>query len=194
MYAIVEVAGKQYKVTKGLKLYVDLLNEDVDKAVSLDKVLFVKMENDIKVGMPYVEGASVEAVVKDPTVKDKKVIVFKFKNKTGYHKTQGHRQKYTMLEILDILTEGKKIKKAAKTEKEVEVKQVEAKQEEIVEVAKEISETKTEHKKESAKAKKADDAVEAKTEEKKKKKVETEDTKAADADKPVHKKAKTKEE
>ncbi|MDD5456145.1 MAG: 50S ribosomal protein L21 [Candidatus Margulisbacteria bacterium] len=191
MYAIVEVAGKQYKVTKGLKLYVDLLNEDVDKAVSLDKVLFVKMENDIKVGMPYVEGASVEAVVKDPTFKDKKVIVFKFKNKTGYHKTQGHRQKYTMLEILDILTEGKKIKKAAKAEKEVITEQIGEKPE-IVEAAKEAVEAKSDTKKESVKVKKTEEVAEVKTEEKKKKKVE--ETKATDSEKPVRKKAKAKEE
>ena len=114
MYAIIEVAGKQYKVTKGLKLFVDKLNVKENEKVSIDKVLLIRSQ-DTKIGMPYIEGASVEAVVKDPESKDKKIIVFKYKNKTGYHKKQGHRQKYTVLEIKDILAEGK-AKKVTKAE------------------------------------------------------------------------------
>ncbi|OGI10208.1 MAG: 50S ribosomal protein L21 [Candidatus Margulisbacteria bacterium GWF2_35_9] len=119
MYAIIEVAGKQYKVEKGLKVYVDKLNIENDKQINLDKVLFIKENDDVKIGTPYVDGAVVSAVVKNEEVKDKKVIVYKYKNKTGYHKKQGHRQKYTLLEINDI-TLGGKTKTAVKNVEVVE--------------------------------------------------------------------------
>ncbi|MDD4526528.1 MAG: 50S ribosomal protein L21 [Candidatus Margulisbacteria bacterium] len=102
MYAIVEVSGKQYKVEKGMKLYVDRLGEKDKAKLVLDKVLFVNDGKVISVGTPYVEGYVVKAEVIDPEFKDKKVIVFKYKNKTGYHKKQGHRQQYTILNIKDI--------------------------------------------------------------------------------------------
>ncbi len=103
MYAIVEVAGKQYKVKQGLSLHVDKLEAKEGESLVLDKVLLVKTDKDLKLGMPYVEGASISATVKDPLFKDKKVIVFHYKNKTGFHKKQGHRHQYTILKIGDIL-------------------------------------------------------------------------------------------
>lgn len=102
MYAIIEVAGKQYKVIEGLSLYVDRLEAQEGQALNLDKVLLIKSEADVEIGMPYVEGAGVSAVVAVPEVKDKKITVFKYKRKTGYHKKQGHRQKYTLLKIQKI--------------------------------------------------------------------------------------------
>ncbi len=102
MYAIVEVAGKQYKVKQGLSLHVDKLEAKEGESLVLDKVLLVKTDKDLKLGMPYVEGASIAATVKDPLFKDKKIIVFHYKNKTGFHKKQGHRHQYTILKIGDI--------------------------------------------------------------------------------------------
>ncbi len=102
MYAIVEVAGKQYKVEKGMDLFVDKLGEEVNAKITLDKVLYFTDGKKVEIGTPYVTGASVKAEVKDPAYKDKKIIVFKYKNKTGYHKKQGHRQQYTLLAIKDI--------------------------------------------------------------------------------------------
>lgn len=127
MYAIIEVAGKQYKVEKGLKVYVDKLKTENKKTIEIDKVLFLKEKDDVKIGVPYIEGAVVKATVLEQEVKDKKVIVYKFKNKTGYHKKQGHRQKYTMLEIKDITIGAKKTTTKAETVEPKEVKKTEKK-------------------------------------------------------------------
>jgi large subunit ribosomal protein L21 len=109
MYAIIEVSGKQYKVEKNMKLYVDKLDEKNKAKLSIDKVLFFNDGKSIKVGMPYLKDITVSAEVEDQEFKDKKVIVFKYKNKTGYHKKQGHRQKYTVLNIKDIVTAKTKV-------------------------------------------------------------------------------------
>ena len=94
MKAIIETGGTQYYVTEGDKIYVEKSSARDSEKVTFDKVLFV----DGKTGMPYVEGASVVAtVVKNG--KGKKVTIFKYKQKTKYRKTQGHRQPYTLLEI-----------------------------------------------------------------------------------------------
>ena len=128
MYAIVEVAGKQYKVTKGLNLYVNLLHQEAKKKISLDKVLLINDSKQVIIGTPYIEGAVVKATVKAPMIKDQKVIVYKYKNKTGYHKKQGHRQQYTVLEIDEILPKEAKAKKVtsktAETVKEEDSKKV----------------------------------------------------------------------
>lgn len=97
MYAVIQTGGKQYKVTEGDVIYVEKLDADVDSVVTLDKVLAVGGE-ELKVGSPLVEGASVEAKVLRQA-KAKKVIVFKFKSKKGYRRKQGHRQPYTKLQI-----------------------------------------------------------------------------------------------
>ena len=101
MYAIIETGGKQYKVAEGDFVFVEKLDVEEGTAVTLDKVLVVANGEDIKVGAPYVDGAAVEAVaVKNG--KEKKIIVYKYKAKKGYHKKQGHRQPYTKLEIKKI--------------------------------------------------------------------------------------------
>ncbi|MBQ9737210.1 MAG: 50S ribosomal protein L21 [Clostridia bacterium] len=101
MYAIIETGGKQYKVSEGDVIFVEKLGAEEGAAVTIDKVLVVANDADVKVGAPYVEGASVEAVaVKNG--KEKKIIVYKYKAKKGYHKKQGHRQPYTKLEIKKI--------------------------------------------------------------------------------------------
>lgn len=101
MYAIIETGGKQYKVQEGDFIFVEKLDVEAGAAVTLDKVLVVADGDDVKVGAPLVDGATVEAsVVKNG--KEKKIIVYKYKAKKGYHKKQGHRQPYTKLEIKKI--------------------------------------------------------------------------------------------
>ena len=100
MYAIIETGGKQYKVEQGDVVFIEKLNVEAGETVTFDKVLVVGGD-DLKVGTPYVSGASVTAsVVKNG--KDKKIIVYKYKPKKGYHKKQGHRQPYTKVEITAI--------------------------------------------------------------------------------------------
>src|SRR5690625_1353065 len=97
MYAIIETGGKQVKVTEGEAIYVEKVNADVDETVTFDKVLFVGGE-DVKVGSPYVDGATVTAKV-EKQGRQKKVTVIKFKPKKNYSRKQGHRQPYTKLVI-----------------------------------------------------------------------------------------------
>ena len=84
MYAIIETGGKQLKVEAGDTIFVEKLDVEGDKT--------------IKLGAPYVEGATVEATV-EKQGKEKKVVVYKYKPKKHYHKKQGHRQPYTKLVI-----------------------------------------------------------------------------------------------
>lgn len=100
MYAIVETGGKQYKVSVGDIIRVEKLDVKEGEKVTLDKVLMLS-DNDVKTGSPYVSGAKVEATcVKND--KAKKVIVYRYKRKSGYHKKNGHRQPYTELKIESI--------------------------------------------------------------------------------------------
>ena len=97
MYAIIATGGKQYTVTEGQKILVEKFDVEAGSTYKFDQVLVVSGD-EFKVGAPYVEGASVEAsVIGD--VKTKKVIVYKYKRKTGYHKKNGHRQQLTELKI-----------------------------------------------------------------------------------------------
>ncbi|HEY4567530.1 50S ribosomal protein L21 [Planococcaceae bacterium Storch 2/2-2] len=97
MYAIIETGGKQIKVEQGQEVYVEKVNGAADETVTFDKVLFVGGD-DVKVGAPYVEGASVTAkIVKQG--RGKKITVFKYKPKKNYRKKQGHRQPYTKVVI-----------------------------------------------------------------------------------------------
>ncbi len=100
MYAIIETGGKQYKVAQGDVVFIEKLNAEAGETVTFDKVLVVGGD-DIKVGAPYVSGASVSATVAKQG-KAKKIIVYKYKPKKGYHKKQGHRQPYTKVEITAI--------------------------------------------------------------------------------------------
>ena len=100
MYAIIETGGKQYKVQQGDVVFVEKLEAEAGMAITFDKVLAVGGE-DLKVGAPYVDGATVTATVAKQG-KSKKIIVYKYKPKKGYHKKQGHRQPYTKVEITAI--------------------------------------------------------------------------------------------
>ena len=97
MYAIIETGGKQIRVEVGSRIYVEKLEAEVGSTLTLDKVLFVGGKS-VKVGAPYVEGATVTAKV-EKQGKSKKIRVFKYKAKANEHKTIGHRQPYTCLVI-----------------------------------------------------------------------------------------------
>ena len=96
MYAIVDIAGQQFKVEAGKKIYVHRLQDEVGASVSFEKVLLTDNEGVVKVGAPYVEGAAVKATVLEH-LKGKKVIVFKKKRRKGYDKKNGHRQCLTQI-------------------------------------------------------------------------------------------------
>ena len=97
-YAIIETGGKQYKVSEGDIITVEKLAVEAGSEYKFDKVLVLAKEGDIKVGAPYVEGAAVTAsVIGDG--KEKKVVVYKYKPKKGFHKKRGHRQPFTKLQI-----------------------------------------------------------------------------------------------
>ncbi len=98
MYAIVEIAGQQFKVESGRKLYVHRLAAEEGAKVSFDKVLFVDNDGKVIIGTPSVKDASVEATV-IRHLKDDKVIVFKKKRRKGYRVKNGHRQCLTQIEI-----------------------------------------------------------------------------------------------
>ena len=97
MYAIIATGGKQYKVSEGDVIRVEKLGKEADEKVTFDQVLLVS-DSDVKVGNPTVANASVDATVVS-NGKAKKVIVYKYKRKTGYHKKNGHRQAYTEVKI-----------------------------------------------------------------------------------------------
>ncbi|HCO48437.1 MAG TPA: 50S ribosomal protein L21 [Spirochaetaceae bacterium] len=102
MYAVVEINGKQYRAEQGKALKVDRIDEEAGESVSFDKVLLLSGETGVKVGNPYVDGASVKAVI-EAEIKADKVIVFKYKPKKDYRRTRGHRQRYTVLKVQEIV-------------------------------------------------------------------------------------------
>ncbi|TKG94628.1 50S ribosomal protein L21 [Puteibacter caeruleilacunae] len=101
MYAIVEIAGQQFKVEKDKKLFVHRLENEVGSSIDFEKVLLVDNNGEVKVGTPVVEGAKITAKVLDH-LKDDKVIVFKKKRRKGYKKKNGHRQYLTQILIEEI--------------------------------------------------------------------------------------------
>jgi len=98
MYAIVNIAGQQFKVEEGMKLYVHRLAADSGSKVSFDEVLMVANGDEVRIGKPKLDSASVEATVVDH-LKDDKVIVFKKKRRKGYRRKKGHRQYLSELMI-----------------------------------------------------------------------------------------------
>jgi large subunit ribosomal protein L21 len=112
MYAVVEIAGQQFKVEKDQKVYVNRLEGKEGSKISFDNILMLDNSGKIVVGDPVVKGASVEAkIVKH--LKDDKVIVFKKKRRKGYKVKNGHRQALTQIVVENIL---EKVKVKAKTE------------------------------------------------------------------------------
>jgi large subunit ribosomal protein L21 len=113
MYAIVEIAGLQYKVEKDQRLYVNRLNVEEGKKVKFDRVLLIEENGDVKVGAPVIDGALVEATV-NGEVKGDKVLIFKKKRRKGYQKMNGHRQMFTSITINKITAKAPAKKAAAK--------------------------------------------------------------------------------
>ena len=104
MYAIVEIAGKQYKVQADDKLYVPLQQATARDTLTFDRVLLVSNDGDVRVGTPTVDGASVTATVLQH-VKADKVLVFKKKRRKRFKVKRGHRQPYTQL-VVDAVHPG----------------------------------------------------------------------------------------
>ena len=127
MYAIVEISGKQFKVEKKQKLFVNRLDVAEGKKISFDNVLMVNDGSKSSVGTPNVSGVQVDAKVLKH-LKSDKVIVFKKKRRKGYKVKNGHRQAITEIEISDILTGVKKTTaKKAEGPKKAEAKKAEPK-------------------------------------------------------------------
>jgi large subunit ribosomal protein L21 len=99
MYAVIETGGKQQKVLPGDILDVELL--DNTKSVTFNNVLLIADGDNLTFGTPYIKGATVSAKIIG-NVKDDKVTTFKYKHKVNYHRTIGHRQNYTRVEIEEI--------------------------------------------------------------------------------------------
>lgn len=153
MYAIVEIAGQQFKVSKDLKVYVHRLANEEGSKVSFDKVLLLDDNGSVTLGAPAIEGASVEAKVLQH-LKGDKVIVFKKKRRKGYKKRNGHRQYLTQILIEGIVATG--AKKAAPKAEKVEAPKAEAKTEKAPKAEK-LVETVEEKAPKAPKAKKGGD-------------------------------------
>jgi large subunit ribosomal protein L21 len=107
MYAIIESCGKQYKVAEGDVIFFEKLDVEEGKKVTFDNVVLVSDDKKVEVGAPYVKGVKVEGKVVSHG-KGKKILVYKYKAKKNYRRTQGHRQPYTKVEITKIKTAAEK--------------------------------------------------------------------------------------
>lgn len=101
MYAIVEIGGQTHKAEKGSEFLVNLMNGEKGTSVDFNNVTMISDSGNTEIGTPYLN-ASVKAEIVEPLVKGKKLTIFKYKNKTNYHVKTGHRQKYTLIKIVDI--------------------------------------------------------------------------------------------
>ena len=119
MYAIVDIAGQQFKVTEGQKIYVHRLDAEEGSSLEFDKVLLIDNEGKITIGEPNIKDAAIEGKVL-AHVRGDKVIVFKKKRRKGYQKRNGHRQDFSQIEIVTI-NEKASPKKAEKKEVKAEV-------------------------------------------------------------------------
>jgi large subunit ribosomal protein L21 len=121
MYAIVDIAGQQFKVEQGQEIFVHRLDGDTGTRVDFNSVLLIDDSGAIKIGTPMLEGAFVQATILEH-LKGDKVLVFKKKKRKGYKKLNGHRQYLSLIKIEEIFEAGgkpkqEKIKKEAKPKK-----------------------------------------------------------------------------
>lgn len=157
MFAVVEIEKKQYIVQNGDVLDIQKLKDPSEK-ITFDKVLLVANEGKVSIGTPYLSGATVKADIQGQK-KGKKIIVYKSKRRKKYRKRQGHRQKYTIIKITDILSDitkaqtKEKITKTTKKEptKEPSLKKSTTKKSQKKKVAKKSAAKKTTTKKSSSK-------------------------------------------
>ena len=101
MYAVIQTGGKQYRVSEGSTLKVEMLKAEQGASIELDKVLMITNGDDVKVGAPFIEGGKVTATVKAHG-RGKKVTIIKFRRRKHHMKRQGHRQWFTELEVTGI--------------------------------------------------------------------------------------------
>lgn len=127
MYAIIESCGKQYKVSEGDVVFFEKLDTELGKKVTFKEVVLVSDDKKVEVGAPYVKGAKVEGKVVEHG-KGKKIIVYKYKAKKNYRRTQGHRQPYTKVQITKIALAAEK---AAKAEESATTKKATTKKETV---------------------------------------------------------------
>ena len=126
MYAIIESCGKQYKVAEGDVVFFEKLDVEEGKKVTFDNVVLVSDDKKVEVGAPYVKGVKVEGKVV-ANGKGKKILVYKYKAKKNYRRTQGHRQPYTKVEITKIKMPTEKSEATEKNTVKAETKTVEKK-------------------------------------------------------------------
>ena len=119
MYAIVDIAGKQYKVSEGDKLKVASLNQKIGSGINFDKVLLTDNGKSVNVGTPSIRGANVSATIIEHG-RDRKILVYKKKRRKGYQRKNGHRQGFTLLEINKIKTATKSTKTSVTKTKNTE--------------------------------------------------------------------------
>ncbi|MCK4798038.1 MAG: 50S ribosomal protein L21 [Spirochaetes bacterium] len=103
MNTIIDIRGKQYNVKKGDVIAIDKIDNKENEKIEFNNILMVNDNKELKIGTPYVKDVSVQAKVLEH-VRDKKVIVFKFKRRKNYKRLKGHKQPYTMIKIEKILT------------------------------------------------------------------------------------------
>ena len=142
MYAIIESCGRQYKVAEGDVVFFEKLDTEEGKKITFDNVVLVSDDKKVEVGAPYVKGVKVEGKVLSHG-KGKKILVYKYKAKKNYRRTQGHRQPYTKVEITKIKTAAEKAEEKA-TAPKAEVKEASAKPAEKKTTAKKAETTKKE--------------------------------------------------
>ena len=123
MYAIVDIAGQQFRVEKDKKIFVHRLEGEAGSKVDFDKVLLIEENDKITVGAPVIEGAMIYASILDH-LKGDKVLVFKKKRRKGYRKKNGHRQQFTQILIEDIISAGAEKRLISREEKPAKAKEV----------------------------------------------------------------------
>lgn len=101
MYAIIRSGGKQYRAEVGAAIDVDRLPQEVGETIEISDVLLLADGEDTRIGQPQLDGVSVTATVEEQ-FRGKKIIVYKYRQRTNYRRKQGHRQYYTRLRIEDI--------------------------------------------------------------------------------------------
>lgn len=112
MYAILKQGGRQYKVSPGMTIQVDPLAVEAGESVELEHILMLSHDGGVEIGAPMIGDAKVVAKVVRHG-RGRKITVFKFKRRKGYHKKQGHRQDFTELRVTSITKNGAELRPAA---------------------------------------------------------------------------------